>query len=588
MNQSCICVILNNDHEYLKEWIDHHLNLGFNHIYLFEVPESKSHKTIINEYNENVSLFRIDQLDIDIKDYFYHQYTYNWFISKYKNEYEWCLFLDNIDSFFILTNELLENFLNGYHEKNALLIRWKLFNANGNTSKPYKGTVIENYDKQFYEEFNINDGHIYNSFVHMSLIENEVLFNSKFINYVNGLYDIDLNKDINNENDIKKVKVLINNAYINTYVTKSWVDWCSKIYKYINCKEKLIKNEYMSLDTFFTYNDDLTIYDEVFINNELKYFHNEIIKDNIYYILSYKYNKTLNDYNQFSQSLQYRFYKFYNEDLRKKLLNKKVAIVLLSNDINTLSYDRYSNLEFSLYDSDYDLYWAISSENKEELINGINYYIFDKTKLKEKYGKIFYAKYYNKLFNVSLVIQDFYENNPQYDYIWCVEDDVLFSGQWINFFEYFDNSSDADLLASNIQKIDYSVIHFISPLVSDSNIYNNNLFKEKLQSFNPVFRISSNALKILIDYYKSGNSGYYEFLMPSLINLHGLTLEDFGGDGEYVKPVNKNKWYIKTLQNHGIYGSIQISEKILVNLLEKLHENNKNILIHPVKILLNK
>ena len=30
-----ICAIIKNEHEYLKEWIDYHLNIGFDSIFLY-------------------------------------------------------------------------------------------------------------------------------------------------------------------------------------------------------------------------------------------------------------------------------------------------------------------------------------------------------------------------------------------------------------------------------------------------------------------------------------------------------------------------------------------------------------------------
>jgi len=41
-----ICSIIKNEHQYLEEWIDYHLNLGFDGIYLVEDVTSKSHSNI--------------------------------------------------------------------------------------------------------------------------------------------------------------------------------------------------------------------------------------------------------------------------------------------------------------------------------------------------------------------------------------------------------------------------------------------------------------------------------------------------------------------------------------------------------------
>ena len=41
--KTAICAILKNEHQYLDEWIRHHLDIGFDEIYLYEDFGSKSH-----------------------------------------------------------------------------------------------------------------------------------------------------------------------------------------------------------------------------------------------------------------------------------------------------------------------------------------------------------------------------------------------------------------------------------------------------------------------------------------------------------------------------------------------------------------
>ncbi|WP_209332967.1 DUF3405 domain-containing protein [Lunatimonas salinarum] len=45
----------------------------------------------------------------------------------------------------------------------------------------------------------------------------------------------------------------------------------------------------------------------------------------------------------------------------------------------------------------------------------------------------------------------FYLSHPNYDYYWCIEDDVDFSGDWSAFFEEF-SSVDADFISSHIRR----------------------------------------------------------------------------------------------------------------------------------------
>jgi hypothetical protein len=54
--KTAICVLIKNEHDYLKEWVDYHLNLGIDEIFLFEDYDSLSHSQIINPYKEKVHI----------------------------------------------------------------------------------------------------------------------------------------------------------------------------------------------------------------------------------------------------------------------------------------------------------------------------------------------------------------------------------------------------------------------------------------------------------------------------------------------------------------------------------------------------
>ena len=95
-----ICAILKNEHKYLAEWIDYHLSLGFDDIYLVEDYGSISHKEITDKY-PNVHLTTCDDYFIVKRDYDLgnrrQNRVYQKFITNHKNE-GWCAFID-IDEF---------------------------------------------------------------------------------------------------------------------------------------------------------------------------------------------------------------------------------------------------------------------------------------------------------------------------------------------------------------------------------------------------------------------------------------------------------------------------------------------------------
>ena len=60
--KTAICVIIKDEQDYLDEWLDYHLNLGIDEIYLYEDYGSLSHSTITEKYSDKVHLNSIDIL----------------------------------------------------------------------------------------------------------------------------------------------------------------------------------------------------------------------------------------------------------------------------------------------------------------------------------------------------------------------------------------------------------------------------------------------------------------------------------------------------------------------------------------------
>jgi len=68
-----------------------------------------------------------------------------------------------------------------------------------------------------------------------------------------------------------------------------------------------------------------------------------------------------------------------------------------------------------------------------------------------------------------------------------------------------------------------------------------------IASFMPIYRISRRAVQAIDRAYRSGWSGHCEVTWPTTINQAGFSIEDFGGDGEFVREQNRNRFYTNTL-----------------------------------------
>jgi hypothetical protein len=143
------------------------------------------------------------------------------------------------------------------------------------------------------------------------------------------------------------------------------------------------------------------------------------------------------------------------------------------------------------------------------------------------------------LHNTHFPVMDFFLTHPGYDYIWFVEFDVRYTGNWGSFLQQFD-SRDDDLITSHIRCFSKepdrcwwdSLHHPVKEIPREHYI----------RSYNVIFRISCSALEYIHGQQADGWRGHNEVTFPTLLHHGGYRIRDFGGDGGFVYPgmVNRN------------------------------------------------
>ncbi|MCC5935940.1 MAG: DUF3405 domain-containing protein [Lunatimonas sp.] len=172
----------------------------------------------------------------------------------------------------------------------------------------------------------------------------------------------------------------------------------------------------------------------------------------------------------------------------------------------------------------------------------------------------------------------FYLSHPNYDYYWCIEEDVDFSGDWRAFFDAF-SSVDADFISSHIRRYQdepewpwWSALahpYFVIPQ------------KQRIRSFNPIYRISRAGLELLHKVLSSKWCGHHEVLIPTLLYESGLSISDFGGMGEFVPDGFENRFYLENTPNpKGILSDGTMRWRPVFEKTGSL----ENKLYHPVKL----
>lgn len=150
----------------------------------------------------------------------------------------------------------------------------------------------------------------------------------------------------------------------------------------------------------------------------------------------------------------------------------------------------------------------------------------------------------------------FYLRFPQYDHYWNIEYDVAFTGNWRILFDAFLDDN-ADFISCHVQK------YKENPYWYWWNTYRgltlNVPLSQRVRSFNPIYRISANALCFIDRFLKAGNSGHHEVLLPTALYHSGYKIKDFGGRGSFVASGNENRFYLSPtiVLNDGRRGSMR-------------------------------
>jgi hypothetical protein len=215
-----ICAILKNEHRFLKEWIDHHLALGVDAIHLFEDKGSISHESITSAY-ENVFLRRY-QDDKEVQWLLRNQAAshrqrilYSWFAVKYRETYDWAAFID-LDEFIMFADGYnFERLCNEFEPYPGIMLSWQMMSANNHIQRPNCG-VVEAYT-QPERNCNYDKGWWQKSFCNLKRWQ--------------GMYSLHrANGCVNTDFKANRFQLLYDKAWINHYFTKSWEDWCDRIF----------------------------------------------------------------------------------------------------------------------------------------------------------------------------------------------------------------------------------------------------------------------------------------------------------------------------------------------------------------------
>lgn len=233
---SAVILLIKDENRYLKEWLDWHLNLGFEHIYIYDNGEKDHVQDVVDLYAAEM------QQKITVIDWTGHhthiqQDAYNHFLSNHKKDVRWGLFIDS-DEFLRFTDGETTDvnaFLRSYEDYTEVWGYEVEYDANG--QETYENKPVR---ERFTRQTDVREGFYWKNFIQVNRID------SFLMHY--AYYDESRHLLFKNEQSNQDLFV------IDHYYTKSWEEWKKKIME----RGGADPNYHKALREFFFYNPDMS------------------------------------------------------------------------------------------------------------------------------------------------------------------------------------------------------------------------------------------------------------------------------------------------------------------------------------------
>lgn len=236
---SSVILLIKNENRYLQEWLDWHLGLGFEHVYIYDNGTTEKVQDIINLYSEEIRE-KITVIDWSGHHTHIQQDAYNHFLENYKQDVRWGLFIDS-DEFLRFTDGVTTNvneFLKSYEDYTEIWGYEVEYDANG--QEVYEDKPVR---ERFTRQTDVKEGFYWKNFIQVNRIDS---FKMHYAYY-------DESKHLMYKNNERNKDLFV----IDHYYTKSWEEWQWKI------KERGGADPYYhkALKEFFIYNPDMSYLD---------------------------------------------------------------------------------------------------------------------------------------------------------------------------------------------------------------------------------------------------------------------------------------------------------------------------------------
>ena len=236
---SAVILLIKDENRYLKEWLDWHLSLGFEHVYIYDNGEKDHVQEIVDLYAAET------QQKITVIDWTGHhthiqQDAYNHFLSNHKKDVRWGLFIDS-DEFLRFTDGEttdVNTFLRSYEDYTEVWGYEVEYDANG--QETYEDKPVR---ERFTRQTDVREGFYWKNFIQVNRIDSFLMHYAYYDESRHLLF-----KDDQSNQDL---------FVIDHYYTKSWEEWKKKIME----RGGADPNYHKALREFFFYNPDMAYLD---------------------------------------------------------------------------------------------------------------------------------------------------------------------------------------------------------------------------------------------------------------------------------------------------------------------------------------
>lgn len=128
-----IATMVRDDNDYLDEWINYHLSIGFEHVLIYD---HKSIIPVVDIWGDNVTVKRIEA-ELPFPEYIH--------LSTFRDNKSYWIYTCDVDEFLVLLHHKdIKDLLSNYERFGGLGIPWSMYGSSGHIKKPI-GLVKNNY-----------------------------------------------------------------------------------------------------------------------------------------------------------------------------------------------------------------------------------------------------------------------------------------------------------------------------------------------------------------------------------------------------------------------------------------------------------